>query len=85
MIRKAGFKEEGRLRRAWLSDGKYLDMIVAGVLHEDWATRRDLLRRELDQRTILRFGGSTNGRHAWPGNGASESAVKDNKVKAAEE
>ena len=72
MIRKAGFKEEGRLRKAWLCDGRYLDMIVAGVLHEDWATRRDLLRRELDQRIILTFGGSTNGRHAWPANGAPQ-------------
>lgn len=67
MIRKAAFTEEGRLRKAWLCDGRYLDMVVAGVLREDWARGRDKLRNELDGRTILKFSANSSERYAWPG------------------
>ncbi len=72
MIRKAAFVEEGRLRQAWHCNGRHLDMIVAGVLREDWASRRDELRGELDRKTILRFGADAGERYAWP---ASASAA----------
>jgi RimJ/RimL family protein N-acetyltransferase len=68
MIRKAAFCEEGRLRRAWLCNGRQLDMIVAGVLREDWMNRREALRGALDSQTILKFGADGSERYAWPGN-----------------
>ncbi len=33
---KAGFKEEGRLRRRRFKDGRYWDEIVMGILKEEW-------------------------------------------------
>ncbi|MCB0217558.1 MAG: GNAT family N-acetyltransferase [Caldilineae bacterium] len=33
---KIGFKEEGRLRKAIFRDGQYHDLIVLGILAEDW-------------------------------------------------
>jgi RimJ/RimL family protein N-acetyltransferase len=66
MIRKAAFREEGRLRKAWLCDGRQLDMIVAGVLREDWTNHRETLRSALDSQIILKFGADANDRYAWP-------------------
>jgi RimJ/RimL family protein N-acetyltransferase len=67
MIRKAAFSEEGRLRKAWHCNGRHLDTVVAGVLREDWAKRREELRDTLDRKTVLRFGTDAGERHAWPG------------------
>lgn len=66
MIRKAAFREEGRLRKAWLCNGRKLDMIVAGVVREDWMERREALRGTLDAQTILKFGVDGSDRYAWP-------------------
>jgi RimJ/RimL family protein N-acetyltransferase len=66
MIRKAAFREEGRLRKAWLCNGRRLDMIVAGVLREDWTNCREELRGALDPQTILKFGADASERYAWP-------------------
>ncbi len=34
--RKIGFKEEGRRRGAHFEDGKPIDVLVMGLLAEDW-------------------------------------------------
>ena len=64
MIRKAAFSEEGRLRKAWHCNGSHLDTVVAGVLRDDWARRRDELRDTLDPKTILQFG-TDAGERPW--------------------
>jgi RimJ/RimL family protein N-acetyltransferase len=71
MIGKAAFREEGRLRKAWQCNGHQLDMVVAGVLREDWNKRRNELRATLDGSTILKFGADTGERYAWPGSTAT--------------
>jgi RimJ/RimL family protein N-acetyltransferase len=71
MIQKAAFREEGRLRKAWLCNGRQLDMIVAGVLREDWTDRREGLRGALDAHTVLKFGADGSGQYTWPSNSSS--------------
>src|SRR5262249_45216497 len=66
MIRKAAFREEGRLRKAWRCNGHRLDMIVAGVLREEWLEHRDALRAAMDPQTILKFGSAGSASYAWP-------------------
>lgn len=40
LIDKLGFAIEGTLRKAWFHKGDHVDIVVAGILCEDWATRR---------------------------------------------
>jgi RimJ/RimL family protein N-acetyltransferase len=42
--RKAGFVEEGRLRRHVWSAGGYDDLVVMGLLREEWAARAAVLK-----------------------------------------
>jgi RimJ/RimL family protein N-acetyltransferase len=72
MIRKAAFREEGRMREAWLCNGRRLDMVVAGVLRDDWMKHREALRGGLDRKTVLKLNADTSERYAWP---SSASAV----------
>ena len=43
----AGFRREGYLRRHVVKDGRVHDVVVLGVLKEEWAARRELVRRDL--------------------------------------
>lgn len=70
MIRKAAFREEGRLRKAWLCNGRQLDMIVAGVLREEWTEHREALRAALDSQTVLKLAYDGN-QYAWPSHAAA--------------
>jgi RimJ/RimL family protein N-acetyltransferase len=36
LVKKMGFKEEGRLREAVYSGGKYHDKVILGMLREEW-------------------------------------------------
>jgi UDP-4-amino-4,6-dideoxy-N-acetyl-beta-L-altrosamine N-acetyltransferase len=36
LYKKFGFKEEGRLRKHILRDGKYIDVSLIGILNEEW-------------------------------------------------
>ncbi len=74
MIGRAAFKEEGRMRKAWFCKGTHFDMVVAGVLREEWAKRRNDLLGELDRKTILRFAAEEADRLAWPGGSSSTSS-----------
>lgn len=71
LARRASFTEEGRMRKAWFYDGVHLDMVVAGVLREEWIDQRSTVQKELDQSMILRFGAGTNDRLTWPKGEAS--------------
>jgi RimJ/RimL family protein N-acetyltransferase len=74
LVGRAAFKEEGRMRKAWFCKGTHLDMMVAGVLREEWAKRRNILQGELDQKTILRFGAGETDRLTWPRGDSSTSS-----------
>ena len=74
LTRRASFAEEGRMRNAWFYDGVHLDMIVVGVLREEWAKRRIVLQDELDANVVLRFGSGTTDRLTWPKSKASGSS-----------
>jgi RimJ/RimL family protein N-acetyltransferase len=66
LVQRVAFREEGRLRKAWFCDGVHLDMVVAGVLREEWYAKRPALQAELDQSVVLRFGVGRNGQLTWP-------------------
>jgi RimJ/RimL family protein N-acetyltransferase len=71
LLQRNAFKKEGRIRKARFCNGAHLDMIVAGVLREEWAKRRMVLQGELDPNVVVRFGAGTNGRLTWPKSKAS--------------
>ena len=66
LTERVGFQREGCMRQAWFSGGQHLDMLVVGVLRQEWMERRKVLAEELDPRTIVMFGGDTSGRWSWP-------------------
>jgi RimJ/RimL family protein N-acetyltransferase len=70
LAKRTAFREEGRMRKAWFCNGLHFDMIVVGVLREEWAERRSKLHLELDSSVVLRFGADHNGLLTWP-NGKS--------------
>lgn len=39
-LRKTGYVEEGRARKAYFREGKYHDSILFGILREDWLKRQ---------------------------------------------
>lgn len=63
---KAGFVEEGRVRKALLANGCHRDMMIMGVLGEEWGARREPLQTELDGDLVLRFPGAGNEQYDWP-------------------
>jgi RimJ/RimL family protein N-acetyltransferase len=77
IIRKAAFREEGRLRKALLANGCHHDMVVVGILRDEWLARREELHEELDGDTILRFSGPGNERYDWPRGAMTDSLVAD--------
>jgi RimJ/RimL family protein N-acetyltransferase len=56
LLQRAAFKEEGRLRRAWFQGGSHFDMVVAGVLWQEWKERREELKDEIANGIMLEFG-----------------------------
>jgi RimJ/RimL family protein N-acetyltransferase len=61
-----GFHEEGRLRRGWRADGEWIDVIVMGLLADEWRERRAAMRRKLGDHTIVTLGDDPAGRWSWP-------------------
>ena len=47
---KLGFEQEGRCRERHLAGGVFLDVLLYGILEEEWTARRDLIARRLDAR-----------------------------------
>lgn len=77
IIRKAGFCEEGRLRKALLANGSHYDMVVMGLLCDEWAARRDILHADLDGDTVLCFPGPGNEQYDWPRGARADTLVHD--------
>ncbi|PZD95829.1 N-acetyltransferase [Paenibacillus sambharensis] len=47
--RKVGFKEDGRLRQAYFTEGRYCDIIVMSLLREEYTDRQQLERTDAEQ------------------------------------
>jgi RimJ/RimL family protein N-acetyltransferase len=77
ITQRAGFHEEGRLRKAMLANGSHLDMVVMGLLREEWLARREPLRAELHCNTVLRYSGPGNEQYDWPRDAMADSLVPD--------
>jgi hypothetical protein len=55
-VARAAFKIEGIMRKSWFVNGKHLDMIMAGVLQEDWLKSRAALLAALGDSIVLQIG-----------------------------
>ncbi len=63
---RIGFTREGCLRQAWYTRGRRFDMILVGILREDWAEGRAALAAALDRDTRVRFGPDEGSTWVWP-------------------
>ncbi len=77
LTRRAAFREEGRMRKALLANGRHHDMVVMGLLGEEWAVRREELQAELDGDTVLGFPGPGNEQYDWPRRPRADNLVRD--------
>ena len=77
ITRRLGFCEEGRLRKSLLAVGCHYDMVVMGLLQEEWLARRDALNGELDDATVLRFPGQGNEQYDWPRRERTDNLARD--------
>lgn len=63
---RAGFREEGRMRRAWYAGGTFKDLVVVGLLAEEWQARRQELQSTLDPAIRLSMGTQVSEKWTWP-------------------
>ncbi len=70
LVARVGCQIEGTMRQAWFADGKFHDMIVVGVLNQDWMKHRETLAQELSNDIVVTFGTSAPGAWSWPPQGA---------------
>ena len=66
LVAKLGCQVEGTMRQAWYTDGRFHDMVVVGVLRQDWLARRNDLAKELGSETIVTFGSKASASWSWP-------------------
>lgn len=69
LVGRLGFQEEGTMRQAWFADGQFFDMVVVGLLRQDWLTRRVSLTDELCPETVATFGHNSAPGWMWPPRG----------------
>ena len=50
----AGFRREGYLRRHAFKEGRFRDVVILGILAEEWAERRSKVRAELEASGLIR-------------------------------
>ncbi len=63
LISQVGCEVEGTMRQAWFADGQFHDMVVVGMLQQDWIARRQVLAQELSPETVVSFGSPD---WSWP-------------------
>ncbi len=61
-----GFQEEGRVRQRWFANGTHTDVLVVGILADEWLKRRETLQGELSADTCVALGDGSSGRWSWP-------------------
>ena len=66
LTKRAGFRQEGCMRQAWFAGGQLVDMIVVGILRQEWMEGRMVLAEELDTNTVVTFGRHSSRKWSWP-------------------
>lgn len=69
LVSQLGCQVEGSMRQAWFADGRYHDMVVVGILRQEWMERRKDLARELAPETTVAFGDQPSATWSWPPRG----------------
>ncbi len=68
LLQQLGFEVEGRMRQAWFADGRHFDMIVVGLLQNEWEKKRTKVARELCPETTVAFCETPSPGWIWPPN-----------------
>lgn len=66
VVGSLGFQDEGVMRQAWFADGQFHDIVVVGLLQQEWMARRDVLARDLGAETVVTFGSDARTGWTWP-------------------
>jgi RimJ/RimL family protein N-acetyltransferase len=61
-----GFHEEGRIRKGWFADGAHTDILVIGMLCDEWRAHRETLQTKLGADICLVLGDGDSKRWSWP-------------------
>lgn len=67
LVTSLGFAEEGRLRQARFSAGRYHDQVVVGLLASEWHDQRPAVIKRANGNITLRFGRGDSAGVPWPG------------------
>ena len=63
---ECGFQKEGCIRKGWFVGGRHMDVIVIGILADEWRMHRKALNVRLDRDIIVSFRGNTLTNWSWP-------------------
>jgi RimJ/RimL family protein N-acetyltransferase len=74
MNKACGFREEGRMRSAWFGGGVRVDLMVFGILADEWREHRGVLRETLGTKTVVTLGDDRSSQWCWPRTGDGEDA-----------
>lgn len=66
VLGQLGFQQEGRMRNAWFAQGKFFDMVVVGLLKDEWEAHRLRLSAELPTGTSVSMGEAGSSGWVWP-------------------
>nr|WP_170424252.1 GNAT family protein [Ruegeria arenilitoris] len=66
LVAKIGCQIEGTMRQAWFAEGQFHDMVVVGILRDDWMVHREVLGQELDAKTVVSLGPTDCTAWSWP-------------------
>jgi RimJ/RimL family protein N-acetyltransferase len=61
-----GLRKEGLMRKARCSGGQSNDMVVIGILREEWQAQRKVLAESLGPKTVVILGRAPWGVRSWP-------------------
>lgn len=61
-----GLREEGCIRKGWFAGGQYVDLMVFGILAEEWREHRSMLKAKLRTDVVVTLGAKPWGRWSWP-------------------
>lgn len=66
LVERLGCQVEGTMRQAWYADGTFHDMIVVGLLRQDWMNTRQTLAKSISSETVVIFGANGCPSWSWP-------------------
>lgn len=66
LTRDCGFQKEGCIRKGWFAEGRHVDVVVIGILAEEWRKHRKVLNDRLETDTIVSFRGNSLKKWSWP-------------------